>query len=158
MADFKFFCPQCGQQIQCDSGYVGTQINCPACQQAIIVPQLSRALAAAQVPAKSQTLRNVLVIAATVIVLAVLVVGGWYGWSNLKTPIGRGLQTFNIDFGPGRGDSKQVGPAAVGQDGDYWNGVAIGFNNDHTESDQICRWPALPNRSGTGQSGRWLGQ
>ena len=38
MAEFKFTCPQCKQHIQCDSGYVGSQINCPACQQAIIVP------------------------------------------------------------------------------------------------------------------------
>ena len=38
MAEFKFTCPQCKQHIQCDSGYVGSQINCPACQQAIVVP------------------------------------------------------------------------------------------------------------------------
>ncbi len=37
MAEFKFICPQCKQHIQCDSGYIGSQINCPACQQAIIV-------------------------------------------------------------------------------------------------------------------------
>jgi hypothetical protein len=42
---------------------------------------------------------------------------------------------FNIDFGPGRSaPTKQVGPAAVGNDGDFWNSIAIGFNNDHTES------------------------
>jgi hypothetical protein len=46
-----------------------------------------------------------------------------------------GGPAFNIDFGPGKGEpSKQVGPAAVGQDGDFWNTVAIGFNSDHTES------------------------
>ncbi len=45
-------------------------------------------------------------------------------------------QTFNIDFGPGRSDSsKQVGPAAAGHAGDFWNSVTIGFNSDHTESD-----------------------
>ena len=42
-------------------------------------------------------------------------------------------QTFNIDFGPGKGNTKQVGPAAVGNDGDFWNSVDTG-NNDHTES------------------------
>jgi hypothetical protein len=46
-----------------------------------------------------------------------------------------GGPAFNIDFGPGKGEpSKQVGPAAAGQDGDFWNTVAIGFNNDHTET------------------------
>jgi len=39
MAEFKFSCPQCSQHIQCDTGYAGQQINCPTCQQAIIVPQ-----------------------------------------------------------------------------------------------------------------------
>jgi beta-lactamase regulating signal transducer with metallopeptidase domain len=46
-----------------------------------------------------------------------------------------GGPAFNIHFGPGKGEpSKQVGPAAVGQEGDFWNTVAIGFNSDHTET------------------------
>jgi hypothetical protein len=46
-----------------------------------------------------------------------------------------GGPAFNIDFGPGKGEpSKQVGPAAAGQEGDFWNTVAIGFNSDHTET------------------------
>jgi hypothetical protein len=52
-----------------------------------------------------------------------------------RTASASGLETFNIDFGPGRSDlSKQVGPAATGEDGDFWNTVSVGFNNDHTES------------------------
>ena len=39
MNEFKFFCPRCGKQIQCDTNYCGTQINCPACQQPITVPE-----------------------------------------------------------------------------------------------------------------------
>ncbi len=42
MAEFKFACPQCGQHIQCDAGYSGAQINCPSCQQSIVVPQAPR--------------------------------------------------------------------------------------------------------------------
>ena len=87
MTEFKFFCPQCGQQVQCDAGYCGTQINCPACQQFIFVPQVPRAAAsAAQQPAlaKSRVLRNVLVIAASVIVLGGLVTAGWFGYSKFK--------------------------------------------------------------------------
>ena len=42
MAEFRFFCPQCGRHIQCDAGYAGTQINCPACQKPIAVPRLSQ--------------------------------------------------------------------------------------------------------------------
>ncbi len=38
MTEFKFFCPRCGKQIQCDTNYCGSQINCPACQQPITVP------------------------------------------------------------------------------------------------------------------------
>ena len=38
MAEFKFSCPQCGQKIRGDVGYAGLPINCPACQQPIVVP------------------------------------------------------------------------------------------------------------------------
>jgi DNA-directed RNA polymerase subunit RPC12/RpoP len=41
MAEFKFSCPQCRQQIQCDSTYVGSQINCPLCRQTIIFPPVT---------------------------------------------------------------------------------------------------------------------
>jgi outer membrane lipoprotein-sorting protein len=50
MAEFKFSCPQCGQHIQCDSGYSGAQINCPTCQQAIVVPQAPRFAATPSAP------------------------------------------------------------------------------------------------------------
>jgi hypothetical protein len=43
-------------------------------------------------------------------------------------------QTFNLDFGASP-PSKQVGPAAAGSAGDYWNGVAVAFDDHHTESD-----------------------
>ncbi len=46
MAEFKFSCPQCGQHIQCDTGYAGSQINCPSCQKAILVPPAPHATAA----------------------------------------------------------------------------------------------------------------
>jgi hypothetical protein len=38
MADIKFACPHCQQHLQADSGYGGVQINCPACNGALIVP------------------------------------------------------------------------------------------------------------------------
>jgi hypothetical protein len=56
MPEFKFFCPNCAQQIQCDTGYVGLQINCPACQQTIVVPKLGGVPdGKPSVPAKSKT-------------------------------------------------------------------------------------------------------
>ncbi|HEX7576407.1 MAG TPA: hypothetical protein VF430_00050, partial [Verrucomicrobiae bacterium] len=131
MAEFKFSCPQCGQRIQCDAGYAGAQINCPSCQQSIVVPQAPRFAAAppaaaprpayeapppppppatapglatrqsttvpatgrrfagapgAQPPAKpkSKALRNVLIITASIVVLAGLGAGGWFGFSKFK--------------------------------------------------------------------------
>jgi len=123
MAEFKFSCPQCGQHIQCDTGYSGTQINCPSCQQAIVVPQAPRFAAAptaasapppppapapglatrqsTTVPAtgrrfagapgaqpagkpKSKALRTVLVITASLAVLAGLGAGGWFGFSKYQ--------------------------------------------------------------------------
>ena len=84
MAEFKFFCPQCGQHIQCDTSYSGRQINCPLCQQTIVVPQPLRADGATPVPVKPQTLRKVLVIAAAVVALAGLITVGWFGYSKIR--------------------------------------------------------------------------
>ena len=85
MAEFNFLCPQCGRQIQCDTGYAGTQINCPACQQPIVVPQAAAVPSPPPCPAaaKSSRSRNVLIIVAAVVVLAGLAVGGWFGYSKL---------------------------------------------------------------------------
>ena len=46
MAEFKFSCPLCNQHILCDVSYSGMQINCPVCQQAIVVPQAPQPAAA----------------------------------------------------------------------------------------------------------------
>ena len=119
MADFKFSCPSCGQRIQCDAGYCGTQIACPACQHAIVVPQApamaggpppppppragSPGLATRQstgVPGagqrfagapgagpapkpKSNAVRNSIIIAASVVVLAGFGAGGWFGYKEI---------------------------------------------------------------------------
>jgi outer membrane lipoprotein-sorting protein len=114
MAEFKFSCPQCGQHIQYDVGYSGAQINCPTCNQLIVVPQAPRPAAAppslsiparqsapapaafrrsgapvAQPPvqAKSRTLRNILIIASAVVVLAALGCGGWYFYTKHKAKV-----------------------------------------------------------------------
>jgi ribosomal protein S27E len=80
MAEFKFSCPLCGQHIQCDTSYSGTEINCPICQQAIVVPQAAAAPAAR---VKSRIWRNLLIIATAVVVLAGLV-AVWFGYSKFK--------------------------------------------------------------------------
>jgi hypothetical protein len=49
MPEFKFSCPHCGQNIQCDERWGGQEIACPACSQTLVVPQL--AVAYASVPA-----------------------------------------------------------------------------------------------------------
>ena len=40
MAEIKVSCEHCGQHIQCDERYCGSQINCPTCKQSFFVPQL----------------------------------------------------------------------------------------------------------------------
>jgi hypothetical protein len=104
MAEFKFSCPQCSQHIQCDTSYAGMQIDCPICQQAIVVPQPPRAASAAQPPvrAKSRALRNVLLIVAAVLVLAGLVIGGWYGYAKIRIhKLPEGLVGLWFDEGNG---------------------------------------------------------
>ncbi|MGH7972441.1 MAG: hypothetical protein ACREIC_27325 [Limisphaerales bacterium] len=39
MSEFKFACPVCGQHITADSKASGTQLECPTCFRAIVVPQ-----------------------------------------------------------------------------------------------------------------------
>src|SRR5438445_4653911 len=39
MGDFKFACPDCGQHIVADESWGGSQMQCPACRCALIVPQ-----------------------------------------------------------------------------------------------------------------------
>ena len=43
-------------------------------------------------------------------------------------------QPFNVDFGPSE-PSRQVGPAATGRAGDFWNVVSRSCNNHHTAVD-----------------------
>ena len=47
MAELKFSCPHCGQHIECGEPWSGRQIQCPACQNHLIVPHLPAPPAAA---------------------------------------------------------------------------------------------------------------
>jgi type II secretory pathway pseudopilin PulG len=38
MADFRFACPNCGQDIECDELWSGHEIPCPTCQKELTVP------------------------------------------------------------------------------------------------------------------------
>jgi hypothetical protein len=81
MTEFTFPCPQCKQRIQCDASYVGSQINCPVCQKAIIVPPIPPPAAAGTgeraIQIKTSTLRAVamlgtgILLAAGIILLAI---------------------------------------------------------------------------------------
>lgn len=97
MAEFKFFCPRCGKQIQCDTSYCGTQINCPACQQPIVVPRLAPPAALPSARAKSKATRNVLTTGGLLIVLAGLITAGWFGYSRIK----RGYLPYYVVSGAG---------------------------------------------------------
>ena len=87
MPEFKFPCPQCSRQIQCDTGYAGTQIHCPACQQLIVVPQSASPAAIPSGQAKSTPWPKVLIAGGLAMVLAGLILGGWFGYPFIKTHI-----------------------------------------------------------------------
>ena len=42
----RFLCPHCRQKLACEDGYTGWQIQCPACQGPVIVPQRAVAVRA----------------------------------------------------------------------------------------------------------------
>src|SRR6476660_6964725 len=44
MADLKFPCPSCQQNIVCDELWCGQEIQCPACKVALVVPQKEASL------------------------------------------------------------------------------------------------------------------
>ncbi len=123
MTEFKFFCPQCGQHIQCDTSYAGQQINCPICQQSIIVPQPPHAVSAVSPPvaANSRVLRNVLVAVAVIIIFTGLVIGGWYVYSKIKlhNRIGN-LPSGLVALWSGEGNGKD---SVGGNNGELHGGV-----------------------------------
>jgi len=85
MAEFTFTCPQCGKGIQCDARYAGSQINCPNCQQPVVVPSASLSAATPGrevIQIKKSTIRNILAVAAAIIVVAGLAAVGWHFWSG----------------------------------------------------------------------------
>jgi hypothetical protein len=72
MTEFTFPCPQCKQRIPCDASYVGSQINCPVCQKAVIVPPIPPPAAAGtgerMIQIKISTLRVFALLGASVLV------------------------------------------------------------------------------------------
>ena len=54
MADIKFSCAQCGQHISCDEQWSGQQIQCPICQNNLVVPHIHPPPAAAAPAATPQ--------------------------------------------------------------------------------------------------------
>ena len=46
-SEIRFLCPHCRQKLACEDGYAGWQIQCPACQGAVIVPLAFKAPPAA---------------------------------------------------------------------------------------------------------------
>ena len=115
MPEFQFFCPTCGQHIQCDTNYIGSQINCPVCKQAIVVPQAPNAIAtstpAQSIQIKAATLRKVLGIALAIAAIVGLVAGCWYFYLQHTGPkVRRGMVA--LWSGNGGGHDKLGGPKA----------------------------------------------
>lgn len=89
MAEFKFPCPACKRLIQCDAAYVGTSVNCPLCQQAIVVPARTSSDGERVIEIKKSTLKKVGIISACVL-LALFAIG----LAIHFTPFGPKMVTF----------------------------------------------------------------
>lgn len=126
MTEFKFVCPRCGQQILCDTGYSGTQINCPACQQAVVVPQAPGSagpVAQSGATVKTPLWRNVLVTAGLLAALAGFVIVGWIIYARTRVPpppkyLPSGLAAYwsadgNAKDSVGANDGKLMGGARL---------------------------------------------
>ena len=119
MAEFNFFCSRCGHQIECDAGYCGSQINCPACQQPITVPQAlnppitppMQTANASTGKAPNRTKRNTLLVATVAAVLLFLVVcaGLLWVWASSSQPVAWWHADGNVRDSAGRDDGILVG-------------------------------------------------
>ena len=58
MADIKFKCPSCGQDLEAPSDMAGTKIDCPACNTVLAVPGGKSKSAPAGSPPKSGPARS----------------------------------------------------------------------------------------------------
>lgn len=87
MAEFKFSCPQCRQNIKCDASYVGSQVNCPACQQSIIIPSMPPSVAPSGervIQIKVSTLRRAAIIGLCLLLAAGIVAGPIYFFAGTR--------------------------------------------------------------------------
>ena len=120
MPDFTFPCPLCAQSIQCDTRLEGKQINCPVCHRPILATPSPGTAPAAPPPAKAapRTPPHVWVITAVFLVLAGLVVLGWFVLANVKPrPVGQNLiGWWKLDDGGGT-TAKDSAPGRPRHDG-----------------------------------------
>lgn len=84
MSDFIFACPKCHQNLTCDTSYVGQQITCPLCNQAVVVPP------AVAAKSGSGLIKGLIVSGIVIVVCAVLGAGGWFGWHLYSAHKGKG--------------------------------------------------------------------
>jgi len=90
MAVFKFACPQCKQHIECDTHYVGSRIDCPACRQVIIVPPAPPKAAAPEertIQIKVSTVRKGALIGLSTVLIAGIAAIIIYAMSNATRTI-----------------------------------------------------------------------
>ena len=122
MAEFKFICARCGKNIQCDTGYCGSEINCPACQQLVTVPPATNSAASppsqpgkpsASPSPNTANARKFIITATIMILFAVVALAGWVFMSN---SLPRGVPRSGLAaFWPANGSTKDI----VG--GDHFN-------------------------------------
>lgn len=87
MAEFKFSCPQCAQNILCDSSYAGSNINCPSCQRSITVPRPPSVAPAGErvFQVRVSTVRNIALIAMAVVLLGGIIEGTLYLFASARS-------------------------------------------------------------------------
>jgi hypothetical protein len=141
MAEIKVNCPHCSQHIQCDEGYRGMQIDCPNCQQGILVPAAtilsktkldlhneSQKLPHEPTPVAFTSIKAYLIALAVVVVFGVFACWGIYALcvrfpdkqDNQPPPQSQQQQkTIPAASNPNPGNLQQSGIAPATDDGEY---------------------------------------
>lgn len=144
MAEFTFFCQQCGQHVQCDTRYAGSQINCPVCKQTIDVPRPD-GIPAAKPPVQAKS-RMPIIIGAVILLAIVAGAGLFLFWKS--TPRLPGM----VALWKADGNAKD---SIGGNNGDLMNGAAfdrgvIGRAFSFNGNKQYVEVPGNPAISPTG--------
>ena len=79
MAEIKIFCLHCGQHIECDESYRGSQINCPTCKELFLIPKAQQSVPPSPPPSPLSSVHDGAILRGKTALLATSIIVGLIG-------------------------------------------------------------------------------